>query len=114
MVNCPGCGNPLVKRSSNGRHYCENDGCPVIFVRRPQHLAFRKITYRPSTSNDTIRQIERTRMHVSLCKSRISQNWQTTIQREARAILGVKKGDEIQWLLKNDDIIIRKIEQATS
>ena len=45
-----------------------------------------------------------------LCKSRISQNWQTTVQREARAILGAKKGDEIEWILKNGEVIVRKKE----
>jgi len=60
MVNCPGCGNPLVKRSSRGRYYCENDGCPVLFVRYPHNLAIRSIVYEPSTSKDAIKKVEKT------------------------------------------------------
>jgi ribosomal protein L37AE/L43A len=65
MVNCPGCGKPLVKRSSKGRYYCENDGCPVIFVRYPHNLAIRSIVYKPSASEDAIRKIEKTHARIS-------------------------------------------------
>jgi hypothetical protein len=63
MVECPGCGRPLVKKSSKGRYYCENDGCPVIFVQRPNNLAIRRIIYKPSVSENVIRRIEKTRLH---------------------------------------------------
>lgn len=46
-----------------------------------------------------------------LCTSKISDNWQTTVQREARAILEVKKGDEIVWILKNGDVMVRKVQK---
>jgi ribosomal protein L37AE/L43A len=59
MANCPGCGKPLVKRSSKGRYYCETEGCPVIFVQRPHNIAIRRIVYKPSTSEKTIREIEK-------------------------------------------------------
>jgi len=60
MVNCPGCGKPLARRSSKGRYYCENESCPVIFVQRPHNLAIRKIVYKPSASEKAIRKIEKT------------------------------------------------------
>jgi hypothetical protein len=56
----PGCGKPLVKRSSKGRYYCENDGCPVIFVQRPHNVAIRRIIYKPSASENAISRIEKT------------------------------------------------------
>mgnify|MGYP007084717874 FL=1 len=60
MVECPGCGNPLAKRSSKGRYYCDNESCPVIFVQRPDNLAIRRIVYKPSASEKAIRKIEKT------------------------------------------------------
>jgi len=60
MVDCPGCGKPLVKRSSKGRHYCETESCPVIFVLRPHNPAIRRIVYKPSASEKAIREIEKT------------------------------------------------------
>jgi len=60
MVNCSKCGKPLVKRSSKGRYYCENESCPVIFVQRPYTLAIRRIVYKPSASENTIRKIGKT------------------------------------------------------
>jgi ribosomal protein L37AE/L43A len=60
IVKCPGCGKPLAKRSSKGRYYCENESCPVIFVQRPHNPAIRKIIYKPSASEKSIRKIEQT------------------------------------------------------
>ncbi len=34
MVDCPKCGEPLVK-GGKGKYFCENDQCSVIFVRYP-------------------------------------------------------------------------------
>jgi ribosomal protein L37AE/L43A len=63
MVGCPGCGKPLVKKSSKGRYYCESDDCPVIFVKRPHNPAIMRIIYKPSATENAIRKIEKTRMH---------------------------------------------------
>ena len=62
MVDCPGCGNPLIRRSKKGRYYCENDGCLVIFVKRPHNPAIRQIIYKPSASKDAIQKIEEKHM----------------------------------------------------
>jgi len=66
MVNCPGCGKLLVKRSLKVRYCCENDGCPVIFVRHPDNLALREIIYEPSANENAIRRIEKTHACVYL------------------------------------------------
>jgi hypothetical protein len=63
MVNCAGCGKLLVKRSLKARYCCENDGCPVIFGKRPNNLAIRRIIYKPSASENAIRRIEKTGIH---------------------------------------------------
>jgi hypothetical protein len=34
MVECPKCGEPLVK-GGKGKYFCENEQCSVIFVRYP-------------------------------------------------------------------------------
>ncbi len=60
MVDCPGCGNSLVKKSRKGRYYCETESCPVIFVKRPYNPTIRKIIYKPSAREKAIKKIEQT------------------------------------------------------
>ncbi|MCK4439640.1 hypothetical protein KAU85_01525 [Candidatus Bathyarchaeota archaeon] len=35
MVNCPKCGKPLVKSAK--KYFCEDESCPVIYVRCPSN-----------------------------------------------------------------------------
>ncbi len=46
--DCPRCGKPL-KNSGNGKYFCENDDCSVIFVRRPDMQSLMQITYKASS-----------------------------------------------------------------
>ena len=34
MVSCPECGEPMVK-GKRSKYFCENENCPIIFVRCP-------------------------------------------------------------------------------
>lgn len=43
-----------------------------------------------------------------LCKSKISKNYQTTVQREARTILELEPGDTILWILENGKVTVKK------
>ncbi len=43
-----------------------------------------------------------------LASSAVSSQWQTHVIREVRSILGLKKGDRIEWVLRNGEIIVRK------
>ena len=43
-----------------------------------------------------------------ICKSKISKNFQTTVQREARTMLDLKAGDTLLWILKNGNITVKK------
>jgi ribosomal protein L37AE/L43A len=48
MANCPECGKPLVKRTVKGKYQCENENCPVIYVRYPNVPALRVVVYESS------------------------------------------------------------------
>lgn len=57
MVNCPTCGEPLVKRTKS-KYFCENESCPVIFVRCP-HEPFRmRVALTALASEQTVGKIE--------------------------------------------------------
>jgi len=43
MVNCPECGEPLVKDTKSGKYNCENERCSVIYVKRPYNIALRTV-----------------------------------------------------------------------
>jgi hypothetical protein len=43
MVNCPECGEPLVKDTKSGKYNCENEHCSVIYVKRPYNIALRTV-----------------------------------------------------------------------
>ena len=43
-VNCPVCGEYLVK-GSESKYNCENESCPVIFVRCPSEPAKKRVAY---------------------------------------------------------------------
>ena len=63
-VKCPGCGKPLVKKSSKGRYNCETENCPIIFVQRPFNAAIRRIVYKPSAKKKAIIEIEKTPVQI--------------------------------------------------
>jgi len=45
MVSCPKCGQPLMKKGRKRRYYCDNESCPVIFVRNPYEPDKRATAY---------------------------------------------------------------------
>jgi len=55
MAKCPECGKPLVKRTRKSRYECENEGCPVIYVRYPNMPSLRAVTYESSKKEHTSR-----------------------------------------------------------
>jgi len=59
MVNCPKCGEPLVKRIKS-KYFCENESCPVIFVRCPHEPARMRVAFTALTRERTIGKIEET------------------------------------------------------
>jgi hypothetical protein len=59
MVNCPKCGEPLVKRIKS-KYFCENESCPVIFVRCPHEPARTRVAFTALTKEQTIGKIEET------------------------------------------------------
>ena len=63
-VKCPGCGKPLVKRSSKGTYNCETESCPIIFVQRPFNATIRRIVYKSSATETAIRRIEKAHIQI--------------------------------------------------
>jgi phage terminase large subunit GpA-like protein len=59
MVNCPKCGDPLVKRIES-KYFCENESCPVIFVQCPHEPARMRVAFTALTGERTIEKIEET------------------------------------------------------
>jgi ribosomal protein L37AE/L43A len=59
MVNCPKCGEPLVKRIKS-KYFCENESCPVIFVRCPHEPARMRVAFAALAREQTIGEIEET------------------------------------------------------
>lgn len=51
-------------------------------------------------------------MEIPLYESKVSKNYRTTIPREVRKILGITRGDYIEWVLKDKEIVIRKKRPA--
>ncbi|WP_243666045.1 AbrB/MazE/SpoVT family DNA-binding domain-containing protein [Vulcanisaeta sp. JCM 16159] len=47
-------------------------------------------------------------VHV-LARPKAWHNGRTTIPREVRAVLGIKDGDQIEWILKNGEIKVRRV-----
>lgn len=43
-----------------------------------------------------------------LATTRIGKYFRTTVPREARKILELKENDEIEWILENGKVVIRK------
>jgi len=43
-----------------------------------------------------------------LATTRVGRFYRTTIPREARKLLELKEGDEIEWIFENSKIIIKK------
>jgi DNA-binding transcriptional regulator GbsR (MarR family) len=58
MVNCPKCGKSLVKGSRN-RYYCENEDCPVIFVRCPCESFATEIAVTSLADEKTLEKLEK-------------------------------------------------------
>ena len=57
MVNCPKCGEPLVKRTKC-KYFCENEACPVIFVRCPHERTRMRVALTALASEQTVGEIE--------------------------------------------------------
>jgi len=57
MVNCPKCGKPLMKKTKS-KYFCENENCPVIFVRRPYEPARTRVAFAALATEQTIEKIE--------------------------------------------------------
>ncbi|HVP17095.1 MAG TPA: hypothetical protein VMT42_06995 [candidate division Zixibacteria bacterium] len=57
MVNCPHCGMPLV-RDGKCRYFCENEGCPVVFVHAPHNPLGRKVAFASSATAETVRKTQ--------------------------------------------------------
>ncbi len=45
-----------------------------------------------------------------LARSKVWHNGRTTIPKEVRAVLGINDGDQIEWVLENGEIKVRKNE----
>jgi len=58
MADCPLCGESLVK-GPKSKYYCENEGCPVIFVQCPYEPAKRRVAYSSVAGKETIEKIEK-------------------------------------------------------
>jgi len=43
-----------------------------------------------------------------LARTRVDRQYRTTVPREVRRILEVGRGDEIEWVLENGKIFVRK------
>jgi uncharacterized Zn finger protein (UPF0148 family) len=70
MVNCPHCGKPLA-RDGRSKYYCENEGCPVVFVRRPYNPFGRKVAFTFSVTEETVKKTkEQTQQEILLIRQR--------------------------------------------
>jgi NAD-dependent DNA ligase len=70
MANCPQCGKPLTKEGDKNRYKCENERCPVVYVRSPDNPFRRKVALESSVGQATIRRIEEaTAQEISLARS---------------------------------------------
>jgi hypothetical protein len=69
MVNCPQCGKPLVK-DSKCKYSCENERCPVVFVRAPNNPFGRRVAFASSATEETVRKTEEvTEREISIIRS---------------------------------------------
>jgi NAD-dependent DNA ligase len=62
-VNCPRCGKALKKETGKNQYNCENEHCPVLFVRSPTNPYKRKVVFESSVSQATIRKVEEAAAH---------------------------------------------------
>jgi hypothetical protein len=70
MADCPQCRNPLTKESGKNHYCCENERCPVVFVRSPTNPFKRKVVFESSVKEATIRKIkEATAREISVTRS---------------------------------------------
>ena len=44
-----------------------------------------------------------------LAKTRVGRYYRTTIPREVRKLLGIREGDEIQWMYEDGKVVVRKV-----
>jgi uncharacterized Zn finger protein (UPF0148 family) len=63
LVNCPHCGRPLVRKEGRNRYCCENERCPVVWVRSPSNPFKRKVQFSSSVNEATVRKIEESTAH---------------------------------------------------
>jgi ribosomal protein L37AE/L43A len=57
VANCPQCGRPLTKERDKNKYWCENERCPVVFVRCATLPFKRKVVFDSSVKESTIRKI---------------------------------------------------------
>jgi len=57
MVSCPECGEPLVK-GTKSKYFCENESCPVIFVRCPYEPAKMRVAFTALAREEIIGKFE--------------------------------------------------------
>gem|GEM_PF-1005689 len=66
-ASCPYCGRPLAKDAGKDRYSCENEGCPVVFVRYPANPFKRKVYFASTVKEATIRRVEKATAHEISC-----------------------------------------------
>jgi RNase P subunit RPR2 len=58
VVDCPVCGESMVK-GSKSKYRCENESCPVIFVRCPSEPAKRRVAYTSFARQEIMKRIQK-------------------------------------------------------
>ena len=72
MVNCPQCGKPLAKESGKNKYCCQNDRCPVVFVRCPTNPFKRRIVFDSSVKQATVKKMrEATALEIRVMRSNL-------------------------------------------
>ncbi|MFQ6063926.1 MAG: hypothetical protein ACE5L6_00445 [Candidatus Bathyarchaeia archaeon] len=63
IVYCPGCREPLIQeRCKVSKHFCQNESCPVIFVRYPYDQAKRRVVCALLATERTIEKAQNGRL----------------------------------------------------
>jgi hypothetical protein len=63
MVTCPLCGKTLTKESGRSHYCCENEHCPVLFVRSPTNPFKKEVVFEASVSRAIVNRIEEATAH---------------------------------------------------
>ncbi|HUW47400.1 MAG TPA: hypothetical protein VMW36_01480 [Patescibacteria group bacterium] len=60
----------MTKEKDKNKYYCENDTCPVVFVRSPSNPHRRKVVFVSSVKESAIRKVEEaTAQEISIAHS---------------------------------------------